>query len=102
MDCPYCGYVLAPYDRSCPKCTYLARTQTTGPRSSHTAPVVPTGMAGVGRHGYKTCPRCAQPAVLNMAVCGRCGYPYGPAMTAEIGKRRGALVGLGALLGVIT
>ena|SRR5579871_4859855 len=28
---------------------------------------------------HKTCPQCGQPAVLEMPVCRRCGFPYPPA-----------------------
>ena len=33
---------------------------------------------------HKICPQCGQPAVLTMAVCQRCGYPYNAPMVVPV------------------
>jgi hypothetical protein len=83
MQCSYCGYILQPFDATCPKCAANARTRQAG-APPPTAGAMHPGVGPAARQeGYKVCPACQQPAVPSMPACQRCGYQYGGQFAAS-------------------
>ncbi len=68
MQCPNCGYVMGPFEASCPKCARLGTTQQVA--------------SGAVAPAYRACERCGALAVLSQAACGRCGHPFAAAYAA--------------------
>jgi hypothetical protein len=66
MTCPQCGYVMAPFEKSCPRCTSLKQMH-----SQHTAPDSKTQFLVQLEH----CPRCNWFLFPADTVCSSCGAP---------------------------
>ena len=76
MKCPDCGYILSPFDRTCPRCDDLKRR---GPQALIPLKPVPPSPQDTGAvtplpaSPAAFCVHCGTPAHPEASFCGRCG-----------------------------
>lgn len=66
MDCPKCGYVMAPFDKECPRCQHA----TAAPIETTSSPT------GAMKAGYKQCPACGFATPVVTRQCPQCAHKF--------------------------